>query len=161
MKRMTSVGLAAAVFGFVACPLFYFAIGVPLMFPIVAAVGFSATLLLSSGFLLMRGLARPSNSPNEPRVWVVEVVAAAAVVACFVLASHAVFIENSRRFAFAATVFSIAWALCLPAPLFRRTALESRISKMPTWLRTGALLVLVSTSTLGIYSFLSLPRHLR
>jgi hypothetical protein len=161
MKRLTSVGLTAAILGFVVCPVFYVAVGVPSAFPIVAAVGFDATLFLSGGFLLKRGLAKPSNSPAESRVWVVEVLAAAAVVMCFALASQAVFIENSRRLAFAVTIFSVAWALCLPAPLLRRTVLESRISRIPTWLQTGSLLALVCTSTLGVYEFMSLPRHLR
>lgn len=159
MTRIPALGLAAGFLGFIVSPVFYVAIGAPLQFPLTLGITLLLTVLVASGYLLVRWLSKPEHATanvfSAP-----EVLAVLTVLVFTVLAPQAVFVGSSRRVAFSFTVFAAAWLLCLPMPLLRKTALEWRLSKLPVWLTTSVLLALLSTSLTFVYWFLSHPEHL-
>jgi hypothetical protein len=144
--------------GLILCPFAYIATGALSGFP----AGFSYTslppLLLGSGFLLGRYLARPKESAaGGILLGALEAISWLVLVTFLYLVSGVNLSIGIERFGLACTGFLAASLVALPVLLLRPTRLETRLARLPRGLATLALIVIVAGATFAMIVNLITP----
>lgn len=161
MRRVPFALLAACVLAAVINPLLYIALGVPFQ-PSSSVIPVASALVVApaSAFLLWRFLSRPRDRASRSAGRWAEAISAAIVLLVGALMSQMVFVENSRRLGFAGAAFLSAWVFCTPPVFWRQSALEQRLTRVPSGFAATIVIVVLLVSGYLSYTFVTRPEHL-
>jgi hypothetical protein len=159
-KSVAATVLTACILGLVTCPFLYIAIGAPLQFAPAFSFIVLPPFLIGSGFLLWRYLPRSPTFGTSMPLLVAEVLSWAAIGIFLFLVSGFTLIQTAQRIGLAAMFFLLTSLLCLPLVIWRETALEARIERLPRTVSALALLVLLAAAGSAIAAYFLVPVHL-
>jgi len=156
--RLPAVALAALVLGLLVCPFLFIAMGALFRFPPLLSLVALPPLLLGSGFLLRRYLARPTEAAARGAALLVVEGLSWAVVGVFLfLVSGINIMTRFERLGTVCTSFLAASAVSLPLVLVRRTALERRLARLPGAVAAVASALILLAAGLVMIAFLRAP----
>jgi hypothetical protein len=145
-SNLLAAGLAACVLGLVMCPFVYVAIGALAAFAPAFSWITLPPLLVSSGYLLFRFLARPNENASSGPHLIAEVLSGIIIVAFIAVVSGFTLQTRLERAGLSLTIFLLASVLCLPVVLMRMTALQRRLMRLPDGIVKSVLLLVLSLS---------------
>jgi hypothetical protein len=117
-----------------------------------------APFLVGNVFLLWRYLSRPRRSDvRRIPLLVAEVVSWLVVARLLVLVSEVNLLVGFERFGASCTNLLLMTALSTPLVLWRRTALELRLSRLPRTAAIAILVLLLLTSTAAAIAHFLMP----
>jgi hypothetical protein len=158
-KNLTATALTACILGLVTCPLPYVAIGALSEFAFTFSLILLLPFFIGSGFLLWRYLARPPISGGI-RLLVAEILSWGVVAAFLFFISGFSLMTTAERIGLASMFFLLTSLLCLPLVIWRETALEAWIGRLPKAMSAAALVIVLVATGIAIVAFFLMPPHL-
>jgi hypothetical protein len=131
-------------------PYVYIAIGAMHAFDVMVSIITLPPLLLSNGYLLRRYLARPAHSKCAWWACALEALCWAATVTFLIVVSNFTLLTTFERLGLTVTFFAIATIVCVPVVLLRATALQQRLTRVPTQVARLALAAIVAATAVTV-----------
>lgn len=153
-SHLPAAGLAACVLGLVLCPFVYVAIGALAGFAPAFSWVSLPPLLVSSGYLLSRFLAKPKENASSHPQLMAEILSWSVIVAFVAVVSGFTLQTRFERIGLSLTFFLLASLLCLPGVLMRKTALQQRLGRLPNGVAKSVLLLVLSISAVTATAYL-------
>jgi hypothetical protein len=159
-KNLTATALTACILGLVTCPFPYIAVGALSRFPPAFSVIVLPPFLVGSGFLLWRYLAQPPIAASGIPLLVAEILSWGAAAVFLFYISGFTLLETVHRVGLASLLFLLTSLLCLPLVIWRETALEARIGRLPRAMSLVALVIVLAAAGIAIAAYFLIPPHL-
>lgn len=156
-SRMPAIAMTACVLGLATCPLLYIPLGAPAELEAESRTVTVTIAILSSAFLLWRFLSKPSDRPSARWPWTVEALCWVALTYFAVVVSQFRLLSEIQRICGTSLLFLAAAVLWAPVVALRRTALEQRISRLPSGVSLSASVALLATSAVLSYLLFASP----
>jgi hypothetical protein len=159
-KNLAATALTACILGLVTCPLPFIAAGalshLTRDFYFVELPPF----LVGSGFLLRRYLARPPRAAGDIPLLVAEILSWDAIAVVLFIVSAIGLQDTAERIGSSSMSFLLTSLLCLPLVIWRETALEAWIGRLPRAMSVGALVIVLAAAAIAIAADFLIPPHL-
>ena len=153
MENIPATALAACMLGLIVSPYFYIAFGALGAFPPAFSFIMLPPLILGSGFLFWRFLAKPNDTKRGILFLVFEGLGWLAVIAFVIFVSRINLLTMFERFGLSCAFFLVASICALPVVAFRKTDLECRLAQIPKSISVGILLLMLLISGLATIAY--------
>jgi hypothetical protein len=159
-KNLVATALTACILGLVTCPLPYVVIGALLQASLAFSIVELPPFLIGSGFLLWRYLARPPLAAGGIPLLVAEILSWDGLAVFLFDISGFSLMTTAERIGLASMFFLLTSLLCLPLVIWRETALEAWIERLPRAMSAAALVIVLVATGIAIAAFFLIPPHL-
>jgi hypothetical protein len=160
-RNLVATALTACVLGLVTSPLSFIVVGASRSeFSPTSSFILLLPFFVSSGFLLWRYLARSPITVGGIPLLVAEILSWNTIAVTLFTVSGIGLQDTAQRIGSSSMSFLLISLLCLPLVIWRETALEAWIRRLPRAMSVGALVIVLAAATIAIAADFLIPSHL-
>jgi hypothetical protein len=158
-KNLAATASTACILGLATCPWSFIAVGALSQFAPAFSFIMLPPFLIGTSFLLWRYLARPPITARSIPPLVAEILSWGAIAVFLYFVSAINLQRTAERIGSSSTSFLMTSLVWLPLVLWRETALEARIERIPRAVCATVLVIVLTAAGIAAARSFLVPPH--